>query len=182
MFDSIATLTPHEYELAVKGILDGAGISLSEFSTKHLENVEGVDGSYVIDVTARFNALGANFLVLIECKHERRKVERQDVQVLNDKLRSTGAQKGMLFSIAGFQDGAIQYADVHGIALVQMADGGTSWMTRSVGPATPPPAWANIPQHVGWWCHGNSVSIMSSGIGDYTREALGLPSMQPSST
>lgn len=182
LIDSIATLTPREFELAVKGILDGAGVSLSEFSTKHLESVEGVDGSYVIDVTARFSALGANFLVLIECKHERRKVERQDVQVLNDKLRSTGAQKGMLFSIAGFQEGAIQYADVHGIALVHMADGGSCWMTKSVGPKTPPPPWANIPKYVGWWCHGNGMSIMSSEIGDYTREALGLPAKQQNST
>jgi restriction system protein len=175
--NSIAALTPREYELAVKGILDGAGVALSEFSCKHLESVEGVDGSFIIDVTARFSALGANFLVLIECKRERRKVERQDVQVLNDKLRSTGAQKGMLFSIAGFQEGAIQYADVHGIALVHMADGGTSWVTRSFGPETPPPTWANIPKYVGWWCHGSSMSIMSSDIGDYTREALGLSSL-----
>lgn len=178
--DSIATLTPGEYELAVKGILDGAGVSLSEFSTKHLERVEGVDGSYIIDVTARFSALGTDFFVLIECKHERRKVERQDVQVLHDKLRSTGAQKGMLFSIAGFQEGAIQYADVHGIALAHMADGGTSWVTKSFGPKTPPPPWANIPKHVAWWCHGNSMSIMSSEIGEYTREALGLSTQQSS--
>lgn len=182
LIDSIAALTPGEYELAVKDILDGAGVSLSEFATKHLESVEGVDGSYVIDVTARFSALGANFLVLIECKHERRKVERQAVQVLNDKLRSTGAQKGMLFSVAGFQEGAVQYADVHGIALVHLADGGTSWVTKSFGPKTPPPSWANIPAHVGWWCHGNRMSIMSSEIGEYTREALGLPAKQHDST
>jgi restriction system protein len=94
--------------------------------------------------------------------------------VLNDKVSSTGAQKGMLFSIAGFQEGAIEYADVHGIALIQMADGGTSWSTRSIGPSTPPPPWVNIPKHVGWWHHGNSMSIMSSEIGEYTREALGL--------
>jgi len=78
--------------------------------------VKGVDGSYVIDVTARFSAMGASFLVLIECKHERRKVERQAVQVLHAKMVSTWAQKGMLFSVAGFQSGAVEYATVHGIA------------------------------------------------------------------
>ena len=157
----------------MKGILDGAGLDLSEFTSRHLESVPGVDGSYVIDVAVRFSALGANFLVLVECKHERRKVERQDVQVLHDKVRSTGAQKGMLFSVAGFQQGAIDYADVHGIALVQLADGSSSWFTRSAGPPAPPPPWANIPEYVGWWCHGNSMSIMSSEIGEYTRKALG---------
>jgi len=73
----------------------------------------------VIDVTARFSALGASFLVLPECKHERRKVERQAVQVLHAKMVSKGAQKGMLFSVAGFQTGSIEYATVH--ELVQLS-------------------------------------------------------------
>jgi restriction system protein len=167
-------LTPQEYELAVKGILDGSGLNLLGFQSKHLEKVPGVDGSYVIDVTVRFNALGASFLVLIECKYERRKVERQDVQILCDKVRSTGAQKGMLFSVSGFQEGAIEYADVHGIALVHLADGITCWATRSAGPSPPPPPWANVPKYVGWWCHGNRMSVMSSEIGEYTLQALGL--------
>lgn len=172
--DTPLNLTPREYELAVKGILDGSGLNLVEFRSEHLEKVAGVDGSYAIDVTVRFSALGANFLVLVECKHERRKVERQDVQILNDKVRSTGAQKGMLFSVSGFQDGAIEYAGVHGIALVQLASGSTSWFTKSAGPPASPPPWANIPEYIGWWCHGNNMSVMSSEIGEYTRKALGV--------
>jgi restriction system protein len=167
-------LSPREYELAVKDILDGAGVALSEFSSRHLDDVPGVDGSYAIDVIVRFSALGAEFLVLVECKHEKRKVERQAVQVLHDKVRSTGAQKEVLFSVAGFQQDAIEYADVHGIASVQLADGGSSWFTRSAGPPAPPPPWANIPKYVGWWCHGNNMRIMSSEIGEYTRKALGV--------
>lgn len=174
LIDSPLNLTPREYELAVKGILDGSGLDLVEFKSEHLGKVAGVDGAYVIDVTVRFSALGANFLVLVECKHEQRKVERQDVQILNDKVRSTGAQKGMLFSVSGFQNGAIKYADVHGIALVQLANGSTSWFTRSAEPPTPPPPWANIPKYIGWWCHGNYMTVMSSEIGEYTRKALGI--------
>jgi restriction system protein len=103
-------------------------------------------------------------------------VERQDVQVLHDKIRSTGAQKGMLFSIAGFQSGALDYAGVHGIALVQLADGASTWFTKSFGHATPIRSHAGVPQYVGWWCHGKNMSVMSSEIGEYTREALGLSS------
>jgi hypothetical protein len=72
---------------------------LPEYKSTHLEAVEGVDGSYVMRVGVRFSALGANFLVLIVCKHEQRKVERRAVQVLHAKMVSTGAQKGMLFSL-----------------------------------------------------------------------------------
>ena len=129
-FSDPISLTPREYELAVKSILDGAGVRLDQFQSQHLERLPGVDGDYVIDVTARFSALGADFLVLVECKNERRKTERHDVQVLRDKMQSIGAQKGMLFSTAGFQEGAIEYADAHKIALVQLVDGKSTWFTK----------------------------------------------------
>lgn len=173
-FEAQPVLTPKEYELTVKQILDGAGVDLTDFRSAHLEKVAGVDGDYILDVTVRFRALGADFLVIVECKHERRKVERQDVQILHDKIRSTGAQKGMLCSIAGFQSGAIEYAAVHGIALVQMVDGASTWFTKSIGSPSSPPPWVNTPTYVGWWCRGNSMSLMSADVGDYTRQALGL--------
>lgn len=168
-FEMQPALTPK-----AKEILDGAGIDLTDFRSAHMEKVAGVDGDYVLDVAVRFCALGADFLVIVECKHERRKVERQDVQILHDKVRSTGAQKGMLFSISGFQSGAIEYADVHRIALVQLVDGASTWFTKSIGSQSSPPPWASIPKYVGWWCHGNSMSVMSSDVGEYTRQALGL--------
>jgi restriction system protein len=167
------TLTPREFELAVKGILDGSGLSLKSYESAHLNSLTGVDGEYVIDVTARFSALGADFLVLVECKHQKRKTERQQVQVLLAKVKSVGAHKGMIFSTSGFQAGAIQYADTHGIALVQLASGETTWFSRSLQP-TPPPAWANIPKYVGWWHHANHMSVLSATKGEYTREALGI--------
>jgi restriction system protein len=167
-------LSSRDYELAVKGILDGAGFELTEFSSKHLEPVPGVDGSYAIDVTVRFTALGAQFLVLVECKHERRKVERSDVQILHDKVRSTGAQKGMLFSTAGFQDGAIQYAGVHGLALVQLAGEESTWFTKSFAPVERALVPEGVRKYVGLWCHGTRMSVMSPEMGEYTRSALGV--------
>lgn len=172
--DQSIKLTPVQYELEVKKILDATGSSLTGYTSQHLESIEGLDGDYTFDVTVRFSALGADFLVLVECKHEQRKVERQQVQVLHSKMQSVGAQKGMLFSITGFQSGAIQFADAHGIALVHLADGESAWMTKSMQ-QTPAPKGQGYPDIIGWWCHGNSMSVMSAEISDYTREALGLP-------
>ena len=168
------TLSPKEFELAVKGILDAAAGPLIRYESKHLEPLQGTDGEYAIDVTARFEALGADFLVLVECKQHKRKVERGDVQVLHSKVQSVGAQKGMLFSTAGFQAGAVAYADTHGIALVQIANGSSMWMTKSMGPPTPPPPWVRLPTFVGWWHHGSSIAVMSDDDPKYTLEALGL--------
>ncbi len=178
-FEQPITVTPREYELAVKRILDASGESLITYESTHLESVAGSDGEYVIDVVARFAALGANFVVLVECKHHRRKVERQDIQILHSKLQSVGAHKAMLFSVSGFQAGALEFAKAHGIALVQFASGSTTWFTRSVGPPSPPPPWADIPMYVGWWHHGDRISVLSEEHAEYTRQALGLQANEP---
>jgi restriction system protein len=173
-FGNPIDLSPRKFELAVKGIVDAAAEGLVEYESKHLERLAASDGEYEIDVTARFKALGANFLVLIECKHHKRKIERHDVQVLQARLQSLAAQKGMIFATAGFQKGAIQYAEQHGIALCYLVEGKSNWMTKSAGPPTPPPPWVYIPEYIAWWCHGSSMSLMSDDRTEYTKAALGL--------
>lgn len=174
MDDELTEATPEEFELAVKGILDAAAGTLVNYESSHLERLKASDGEYVLDVVARFEALGAEFVVLVECKHQGRKVERHEVQVLNAKVQSLGAHKGMLFSTAGFQSGAIEYAGAHGIALAHLVKGETIWMTKGAGPRTPPPPWVRLPPYVGWWCHGSYRALMSDDFTDYTRQALGL--------
>lgn len=141
-------VTPIEFEQLVASLLRKQGVGLKDFRVQHLEPIAASDGEYKIDVTARFEALGANFLVLIECKHQSRPIEREVVQVLADKVRSAGAQKGMLFATTRFQRGALEYARLHGVALVRVADGRTTYETRSAGPIPAYPPW--LPRYVGW--------------------------------
>ena len=142
------TLTPKQFEIEVEHLLKTLERGkLSDFKTQRLEVIQGVDGDYEIDVTARFEALGGNFLVLVECKHHKNPIKRDVVQVLYDRIRSVGAHKGMIFSTASFQKGAIEYAKQRGIALVKVADGKTSYSTKAAGPTVYPP-W--LPPYVGW--------------------------------
>ena len=113
-------------------------------------------------------------MVLVECKHQKRKVERKEVQVLHSKLQSTGAQKAILFSVSGFQDGAIEFAKIHGIALAQFASGSTSWFTKSLGNVTEPPPGVKIPLYVAWWHNETSFCILSEEHNEYTNMLLGL--------
>jgi restriction system protein len=124
------TIPAAQFEAEVEGILRRIGIGLADFKVQRLEKIHATDGIYEIDVTARFKALG-DMLVLIECKHHKNPIKREVVQVLYDKLRAIGAQKGMIFSTVRFQKGAIEFAQAHGIALVLVADGGTTYITRS---------------------------------------------------
>lgn len=144
-----ASLTPVEFEREVKAMLERSGSTLRSFVTRQRERVTASDGEYEIDVTVRFEALGADFLVLVECKHQKRPVEREDVQVLADRVRAVGAHKGMAFATSKFQRGALEYARAHGIALIRIADAESLYLTRSDGGRAEPPPQANLPAFLG---------------------------------
>lgn len=148
LLDTPITLTPAEFEQQVEHFLRISGVGLSNFQVQRVEKLAGSDGVYEIDVAARFEALGADFLVLIECKHYKNAVKRDVAQVLYDRIRAVGAHKGMIFTTSTFQRGAIEYARTHGIALVQVADGRTSYFTKSQEQPAELPPW--VPKYVAW--------------------------------
>ena len=140
-------ITSVQFEQEVKTYLESTSGKLREFQTEHRESIDGHDGTYEIDITARFRIFGADFLVLVECKHHKNRIKREHVQVLHGKLVTLGAQKAMLFSTSEFQEGAVEYAIQHGIALVRLASGETSYFSRSAN-RTPLPD--SVPAYVGW--------------------------------
>jgi len=125
-------LTPTQFELFVRDLMERSSHCVEHFETKHAQKLRGSDGEYEIDVFVAFRVMGAEFRVLVECKHHRTAIKRDVVQVLADKVRSLGAQKGMLFSTSNFQVGAIEYAEKHGIALVRVTDSGQKWVRRQL--------------------------------------------------
>jgi restriction system protein len=130
----------------VAQVLRDLGEGLDDFRLEEQELVHADDGRYRIDITARFTAIGVDFLVLVECKDHARPVEREDVQILADKKRAAGAHKAVLSSTNGFQRGALAYAQKHGIALVRVLEGALTYETRGAAPERrPPPPWADIP-------------------------------------
>ena len=120
----VLTISPTEYEKCCMAFLETFAEKerLSNFEINHNIIVPGDDGTYQIDILASFTALGAKFTVLCECKRYTMPVSREKVVVLADKVKSLGAQKGILLSTSGYQSGAVQYAKKHGIALYQLYD------------------------------------------------------------
>src|SRR5512133_1410571 len=117
------TLTPTEFELVVKDLLEEAGAAVTNFKVTGSQVLQASDGDYQIDATAEFEILGAKFVTLVECKRHQDPIKREIVQILEGKLRSLGAHKGMIFSTSGFQKGAVEFARAHGIALVYVQSG-----------------------------------------------------------
>jgi restriction system protein len=139
-----------DFELEVKSLLQsaiGAGLI---FTVKHREVLDGFDGTYEIDLTVRFTALNVDFITLVECKKHKYAIKRETVQILNDKIKSTGAHKGILFSTSGFQKGAIDYAVLHGIALVEVKPSQLKWFTRTTNDLQDIPSWLNLPPVSCW--------------------------------
>ncbi len=124
-------MTAQEFEQYVAQELVQLGGQLPAFEIQRLETLPGSDGEYEIDVTARFEALGVNFLVLVECKHHKNAIKREVVQILFDRLRAVGGNKGILYATAPFQRGAIEYAQAHGISLIQIVDGRVTYAVKS---------------------------------------------------
>lgn len=142
-------LNGEQLETEVKSILE-ASEGFKDFQVQKRVQLENGDSNYEIDVLVTFNFFGVDFKVLVECKNHRHPIKRDVVQVLNDRIKELGCHKGIIFATSSFQSGALEYAAKHGIALIKLVDGKSTYQTRSIcGPVNPPP-WANIPEVVGW--------------------------------
>lgn len=120
----VANISPTEFEELCVAILKGyaEAENLPHFLIQHNVNIPAYDGTYQIDIYAKFIAMGVEFKVIAECKRYSSPVPREKVAVLADKVKSLGAHKGIMISTCGFQSGAYEYAKKHGIALLQVID------------------------------------------------------------
>jgi hypothetical protein len=119
------------FERFVADTLSHASGLVEDLRITFHERLGAHDGTYDIDATVRFRLDGMDFLVLIEAKRHTSSIKREVVQLLHDKVRSTGAHKGVVWSTAPFQLGALKYAAEHGVGLVHVSDRGEEWLVRS---------------------------------------------------
>jgi restriction system protein len=155
-------ITPLEFETLVLEWLKATHSNDEiSFEAEQLGAIEGEGGTYKIDILVRLSVLGgARVIVLIECKHKGRPIERDAIMVLEAKLRDVGAHKGMLFSTSGFQAGAIQYATVRGIATITVIEGQWLFETKdALNTRKTPPPWADYDRYAGIHLTGTEQSI-----------------------
>lgn len=134
----VASISPTEFEKLCLEILKGyaEAENLSDFSIQHNVFIPADDGTYQIDIYARFIAMGVEFKVIAECKRYSTPVSLEKVAVLADKVKSLGAHKGIMISTCGFHSGAFEYAKKHGIALLQVIDGSALHILNAANPET----------------------------------------------
>lgn len=123
-------LTPEEFEKYSLELLSEQTNGLENLKIEHNRVIEAFDGNYQIDGYIEFSVMGVKYKTLVECKHYKSSITREEVQILYGKIQSLGAQKGILISTSNFQSGAIQYASIHGIALIQLTEADIHYETR----------------------------------------------------
>lgn len=165
------SLTPKEFELAVKDVLSQGGATITNFVVTGSQVLIAPDGSYQIDATLDFELQGFSYKTLVECKRHSDPIKRDDVMLLKSKIDSLGAHKGIIFSTAVFQSGAVQYAEAHGIALVFVESGKSTYLAKNQDVVTTLPDW--VPLFVGRvQCMGADGSTLSTLIHEAHPRAL----------
>ena len=155
-------ITPLEFELWVKEYLEKCG-NINDINIHHNIILNAYDGDYQIDVYCELEILNITIKILIECKKHAHPIKREVVQLLDAKLKSTGSQKGIIFSISDFQTGAQEYAEKHGIALIKVINGEVIYVRKSVN--APPLSSQEklemgIPNFVGEFLYDNSINYI----------------------
>jgi restriction system protein len=160
-------ITPTDYELEVTTQLKEAGASLEDLVVLHNQFLKADDGEYQIDVLVTFKVLNVDMCVLVECKHHKSPIKREQVVILYDKLRSLGAHKGIIYATTKFQSGAEEYATKHGIALITFIDGISTVHTRSADGNPNSQGYKDfvpdLPKYVGQWIRDRTITFLQKG-------------------
>ena len=172
--EHITEMSSEQFEKCVEQILIDMSSNLNNCQIIHDRKIKSSDGEYQIDVSVEFDAFGVHYLTLVECKLHKSSIKRELVQLLYDKIRATGAQKGILFSTANYQSGAITYAKEHGIALVHIIDGKLTYETRShQSIAIEPPNLACFQNYIGVFLQETDSSTIQCSYDNGCVEGLG---------
>jgi len=157
-------ITPQEFERQVLEWVR-ASLETGAAEVKHHAKAKGRGGEYTIDIRIRLTVLdGAIIDLCLECKNQQRAVERDELIILEGKLRDTGSHKGILFSTSGFQKGAIEYASAHGIATITIIAGEWLYETRAFDPTSQPPPELGLPRFAGIRVESTEGSVRSRTI------------------
>jgi len=123
---------PQNYELQVRQILEDrirkeyANSIFEVFPSRKYRGKSGAE--HQIDVSAEVVFAGLKLLILAECKMWSSTVKKQHLMAFLATIQDVGANKGLVVTTVGYQDGAKIVASANGISLVKKESGNPdSW-------------------------------------------------------
>jgi restriction system protein len=88
--------------------------------------VRGVRTTHDVDVLVKSQHVGFDITWIVECKHWRTRVSKLHVLALREIVADVGADRGILLSEAGFQQGAIEAANLTNVRVTSLAEAGAT--------------------------------------------------------
>lgn len=167
--ENYTEITPEEFEQYTLDMLKKVTDGLEDVVFEHDVIIDTYDGSYQIDGRISYKALGCNIVMLVECKKYSGPVKREHIQILYDKVRSTGANKGIFVTTSYYQSGAYDYAKAHGIALLVIADGKINYEIRSRQKISEDMYPKGMPKFITIWQEKSGENSIRSAVVDGTQ-------------
>lgn len=96
--------------------------------------VDGARAQHNIDVVVRWHTAGIGVLWIVECKHWKAAVRKEQVMTLGHIAQDVGADRAFLLSESGFQAGAIaacRHSNITLTSLAELADAAKDHITSS---------------------------------------------------
>jgi hypothetical protein len=177
-------ITGDEFERFVVDIFESVVPKPNGYRVALKERMEGgTDGTFEFDATIRFQVADANYLTVVEAKRHKNAIKRELVLALHSKAQSVGAHKAVMVSTSKYQSGALEFAKIHGIALVSVTERRFTYETKSATPPLPlsrdeTAAHFGLPTFVGHCYHAGEtldstrVTLISTRDPDFIRELL----------
>lgn len=98
-----------------QNLLEEDGITTE---VKHNVNIQGKSSKHQIDVYWDYTFAGVNHKVAIECKNYSKKLSIGIIRNFFGVLKDIGNTEGIIVTTVGYQKGALEYAEYHGINLI----------------------------------------------------------------
>ena len=114
-------INPTAFEKIVLEMLSKEFQKYDHCVIEHNKKIRAHDGNYQIDGYIEYDVMGITYKTLLECKHQKDSIKREDIERLYSRIQSCGVHKGILVSSSSFQSGAMEFAKAHGIALIQVS-------------------------------------------------------------
>ncbi|MEI5668359.1 restriction endonuclease [Bosea sp. CCNWLW174] len=92
------------------------------FSAQVETTVQGARARHKIDIAARSTIAGVPIHWIVECKHWRSAVRKEQVMTLSQIAQDVGADRAFLLSESGFQSGAIEASRHSNVTLTSLSD------------------------------------------------------------
>jgi hypothetical protein len=112
-----------EYEKLTREIyqhlLEEEGLTVE---VKHNVKIKGKSTKNQIDVYWEYSLAGVKHKVAIECKNYNRRISKNIITSFNSVLTDIGNTNGIIVTKIGFQKGAKEFGDYHGINLIELRE------------------------------------------------------------